>query len=160
MIASRQSQRKRTDLMPTAAKLTAAILFGALMWCVSELIKALLLPESNLGYFSEWNMLIGAVIGWRVAGGRAGTTWLNAVVYGLTAAFGMAGAALFLHSLARMLARSYGRVYEGPVEALEDVVRIVLADANSLVSPAVLGALTIGGAVGGLLTEWVARNYR
>lgn len=146
--------------MPTAAKLAAAILFGALAWWVSELVKPLFPEGTNLGRFAEWNALIGAVIGWRVAGTRARTTWPNAVAYGLTASLGMAGMALFLHSLMRMLARSYGRVYEGPVEAVVDVVRIMMDNAGMLLSPPVIGTLVVGGVVGGLATEWVARKYK
>ncbi len=146
--------------MPTAAKLAAAILFGALAWWVSELIKPLFPEGTNLGRFSEWNALIGALIGWRVAGTRARTTWSNAIAYGLTAALGMAAIALLMHSLVRMLARSYGRVYEGPVEALVDVVRIMVDNAGVLLSPPVIVTLLVGGVLAGLATEWVARNYK
>jgi hypothetical protein len=146
--------------MPTAAKLAAAILFGALAWLASELVKPLFPEGAAVGRFAEWNALIGAVIGWRVAGTRARTTWPNAVAYGLTTAFGMASVALFLHSMARMLGRSFSRVYEGPMEALIDVVRLMVENAPLILSPPVLLTLLIGGALGGLATEWVARNYR
>lgn len=146
--------------MPTAAKLAAAILFGALAWWASQFVKPLFPEGTNLGRFAEWNAAIGAVVGWRVAGTRARTTWANAVGNGVTSALGMAAIALFLHSVIRMLGQSYGRVYEGPMEALTDVVRIMLENAHLLLSPPVLLSLIVGGVLGGLATEWVARNYK
>jgi hypothetical protein len=146
--------------MPTAAKLVAAILFGALAWPVSQMIRPLVPDATHLGRFSELNALIGAVVGWQVAGGRAGTSWINAVANGLTAALGTAATALLIHSLMRMLARSFRRVYEGPMEALLDVIRIMIDNMGLVLSPAVLGPLLLGGILAGLVTEWFARNYR
>lgn len=146
--------------MPTAAKLAAAILFGSLAWYVSELIKPLFPEGTDLGRFSEYNAALGAVIGWRVAGGRARTTWPNAVAYGLTAALGMTMLALLLHSSARMISQSFRKVYEGPMEALVDVVRIMIENLQMIATPAVLVTLLVGGILGGLATEWVARNYK
>jgi hypothetical protein len=54
--------------MPTAAKLAAAILFGALAWLASELAIPFFPEGAAVGRFAEWNAAIGAVIGWRVAG--------------------------------------------------------------------------------------------
>ena len=146
--------------MPTAAKLAAAILFGALAWWVSELIKPLFPEGTDLGRFAEYNALLGAVIGWSVAGSRARTTWPNAVAYGLTAAVGTALVGLFLYSMVRMLNQSVRKVYEGPMEALADVVRIMLENTRFFANIDVLTILLVGGVLGGLLTEWVARNYR
>ena len=146
--------------MPTAAKLAAAILFGALAWWVSEMIKPLFPEGTDLGRFAEYNAALGAIIGWRVAGSRARTTWLNAVAYGLTAAVGTVIAGLFLYSLLRMLNQSVRKVYEGPMEALVDVVRIMLENVRFVANPDVLTILLLGGVLAGLVTEWVARNYK
>ena len=146
--------------MPTAAKLAAAILFAALAWWVSTLIKPLFPEGTDLGGFAEYNATLGAVIGWFVAGGRARTTWPNAVAYGLTAATGTVLLGLLLYSMLRMLRQSVRRVYEGPVEALVDVVRIMLENFQYISTPEVLLTLAFGGVLSGLLTKWVARNYR
>lgn len=146
--------------MPTAAKLAAAILFGALAWWVSEQIKPLFPEGTDLGRFSEYNAALGAVIGWHVAGGRARTTWPNAVAYGLTAALATVLLGLLLYSGSRMLSQSVRKVYEGPMEAMVDVVRIMLENSQRIATPEILATLAVGGVVGGLLTEWVARNYR
>jgi len=146
--------------MPTAAKLAAAILYAALAWWVSQMIKPLFPEGTDLGRFAEYNALIGLVIGWRVAGGRARTTWPNAVSYGLTSSLGTALMALFLHSASVMLSQTLRKVYEGPMEALVDIARIMAENAHFVAAPQVLATLVVGGVLAGLATEWVARNYR
>jgi hypothetical protein len=146
--------------MPTAAKLAAAVIFAALAWWVSQMVKQLFPAGTDLGRFAEYNALIGAVIGWRVAGERARTTWPNAVAYGLTAALAMTFMALFLHCAAIMINQSFQKVYEGPAEALIDIVRMMVENFQMIATPDVMGTLLVGGIVGGLATEWVARNYR
>ncbi|EYD75834.1 Tellurite resistance protein [Rubellimicrobium mesophilum DSM 19309] len=109
--------------MPTAAKLAAAILFGLLAWYVSDLVTLLFPDRTDFGRFAWYNAGLGAVVGWWIAGGRARTSWPNAVAYGITAAFCILLLSLFLNSTVVMLNQSMRRVYEGPVEALLDVVR-------------------------------------
>lgn len=146
--------------MPTAAKLAAAVLFGLLAWYISELIKPLFPEGTNLGRFAEYNAAVGAFIGWNVAGARARTTWPNAVAYGLTAALSMMLVALFLHSFVIMLSQSFRKVYEGPMEALADVGRLMVENFGMIATPEIMGTLLVGGILGGLATEWVARNYK
>lgn len=146
--------------MPTAAKLAAAILFGALAWLVSELVRPLFPEGTNLGRFALYNAMIGAVVGWGMAGARARTTWSNAVAYGLTAAASMVMSGLIIYGILKMVRQSTRRVYEGPVEAMVDVVRIIVEDAGKyLAQPEILLTLAVGGVVCGLITEWVGRNY-
>lgn len=146
--------------MPTAAKLAAAILFAALAWWASVLTKPLFPEGTELGWFPLYNALIGAFIGWRVAGARARTTWPNAVAYGLTTAAEMVAVALLLYSTLRMIRQSFGMVYEGPIEALADVARIMVENLRFVVAPEILVTLVVGGILAGLATEWVGRNYR
>ncbi|TNC52725.1 TrgA family protein [Rubellimicrobium rubrum] len=145
--------------MPTSAKLAAAVLFGVLAWFVSELVKPLFPESSGLGRFSEYNALIGLVIGWRIWGRRARTTWANAVAYGLTSALATTLVTLFLHSLGRMVAQSFRRVYDGPMEALVDVAQLMIKNGQMILTQEVVVTLLVGGVLGGLATEWVARNY-
>jgi len=95
-----------------------------------------------------------------VAGARARTTWPNAVAYGLTAALSMMLVALFLHSFVIMLSQSFRKVYEGPMEALADVGRLMVENFGMIATPEIMGTLLVGGILGGLATEWVARNYK
>lgn len=146
--------------MPTAAKLAAAILFGALAWYISELVKPLFPEGTDLGRFSEYNALVGVFAGWRVAGPQARTTWPNAVSYGLTAALTMLVLTVLIHSFNGMLTRSLRRIYQGPMEALIDVVRISTGHLQMISTPEIMGTLLVGGVIGGLLTEWVGRNFK
>lgn len=146
--------------MPTAAKLAAAVFFGALAWYVSQLIEPLFPEGTDMGRFAEYNALVGMVIGWCIAGARARTTWPNAVAYGLTAALSMTLMALFLHSATIMISQSFRKVYEGPMEAMIDVVRIMVDNFQKVSTLEIMGTLLVGGIVAGLATEWVARNYR
>jgi ABC-type xylose transport system permease subunit len=146
--------------MPTATKLVAALIFGALAWIVSEAIKPVFPPGTDFGRFSEYNALLGLVIGWRVAGRQTPATWASAVASGLTTAVGMVVLGLLLHSAKRMIDLSLQRVYDGPMEALLDVVRIMLNNVQYLIGPSVLATLALGGVLGGLTIQWVARNTR
>ncbi len=146
--------------MPTSAKLAAAVLFAALAWWLSQLTRPLFPEGTDLGRFAEYNAAIGAFVGWRIAGARARTTWPNAVAYGLTAAISMVGLALLIYSGTIMLTQSTRRVYEGPVEALVDVVRLMVENVRFVSTPEIIVSLLVGGVLSGLATEWVARNYR
>ena len=146
--------------MPTAAKLAAAILFGVLTWYVSDLVTRLFPDRADFGRFIQYNAALGAVVGWSVAGGRARTTWPNAVAYGITAALSIMLLALLVNSLAVMLNQSFNRVYEGPVEALVDVVRLMIDKFLIIATPQIMATLLVGGIFGGLATEWVARKYK
>lgn len=146
--------------MPTAAKLAAAILFGLLAWYVSEMVIHLFPERTEPGRFSEYNAVLGVIVGWWVAGARARTTWPNAVAYGLTAALSMMLLALFLHSLIVMLNQSLHRVYDGPLEAVLDVVRLMLDKFSMIATPEIMATLLVGGVVGGIATEWVGRKYK
>jgi len=146
--------------MPTAAKLAAAVLFAALAWFASELIKPLFPEGSDVGRFSEINAVIGAIAGWRVAGPRARTTLQGAVSYGLTTTIVMTVSALFLHSFAVMIRQSLRKLYDGPVEAVAGVFEIMFHNFMMIATPEVLGTILVGGMVAGLVTEWFGRNFR
>ena len=82
------------------------------------------------------------------------------MAYGLTAALSMTLMALFLHSATIMISQSFRKVYEGPMEAMIDVVRIMVDNFQKVSTLEIMGTLLVGGIVAGLATEWVARNYR
>lgn len=146
--------------MPTAAKLAAAVFFGALAWYVSLLIIPLFPEGTDLGRFPLVNALIGGAIGWRVAGPKAPATWTAAVAYGLTAAVTMTFVALFLHSFVLMIRQSLRRVYEGPMEAFLGVIDIMTENLAFMATPRVVGTILVGGIIAGLATEWFGRRYR
>ena len=70
--------------MPTAGKLVAAIVFGALAWFVTELCHPLFPDAREPTYFVEITIGFGILMGWIVAGSRAGMGINAAIGYGLT----------------------------------------------------------------------------
>ncbi len=144
--------------MPTAAKLAAAVFFGALGFVVSMLIIPLFPEGTDLGWFQEVNTGIGLAMGWVVAGSRAGTGYVSAFSYGLTAMLAMVFWGLLIHSGVIMLERSLRKLYSGPVEALEDVFALMAEHGQMLLTPEILITLIGGSFLGGLFVEWVSRR--
>ena len=69
------------------------------------------------------------------------------------AALGILG--LFTHASAEMLKLSLRKVYDGPAQAVVAIFEIGLKFGSVVATPEVIGALLIGGAIGGVLTEAV-----
>jgi hypothetical protein len=146
--------------MWTAAKLVAGVLFAGLAWYASQLIKPEFPEGTDLGWFAEVNAAIGFVMGWIIAGTRAGGSWSAAVSYGLTTAVAMTVAGLFLHSGAEMVRRSLMRVYDGPAEAVVAVFELMVEHGLIMATAPIIGTLLIGGVMAALLVEITGRNFR
>ena len=69
-------------------------------------------------------------------------------------------AALFVFSLERMLVNAFRRAYDGPVDAIVDVIAIGIDYGEILLKPDVFGVLILGGIFAGLLSDWAARRWR
>ncbi|NAZ36263.1 TrgA family protein [Rubellimicrobium sp. CFH 75288] len=146
--------------MPTAAKLAAALLFAALAWIVSRLTFPLWPEGADPGRFAEINAAVGLVLGWRMAGARAGTGWTSGIGHGLTTAVAVAFVSLFLHSFAEMIRQSLRKFYDGPMEAVVAVFGLLVEQGARLGSPQTVGVLLAGGAAAGLVTAWCGRHFR
>jgi hypothetical protein len=146
--------------MPTAARMAAAVLFGALTWYVSQLIEPLFPEGSDLGWYAEINAVIGFILGWVVAGSRAGGSWSAAVSYGMTTMVAIVFWGLLLHSGGEMVRKSLRKMYDGPSEAVVDVFGLMWEYANLMATQPVLLTLLIGGIAAGLITEVFGRNFR
>ena len=149
--------------MPTAGRLVAAILFAPLFWYASVLALPYypLAEEPAPKAFALVNAGLALVLGWSVAGSRAGKgTWAGAVSYGLTAGIAIAISALFLHSFIQMVQLSLRKVYDGPADAVIGVFRLMFDNAAVLAKADVGIVLGGGSVIAGLVTEWFGRNYR
>jgi len=144
--------------MPTMARLVGAILYAALAWYVSELIKPFFEDGFDPGYFSEVNAVVGLYIGWTIAGSRGGTGYMNAVSYGLTATVAMTLLGLFVHSSYDMIQRSLRKQYDGPVEAVVNIAELGLEHAKTMAQPEVLIPLVAGGVLAALVVEFTGRR--
>lgn len=145
--------------MPTGAKLAAAVLFGALAWYASGLVMDLMDPGTQPPYYAQVNAVIGAAMGWLVAGSRARGPWMAAVSYGLTAVLAMIFWWLFLHSFYEMIVAATRGLYgSDPTLAVVDVFRLMLDHAMLMNNSTVITTFVAGAVVCGLLTEWVGRR--
>lgn len=146
--------------MPTAAKIAAALLFAALAWIASRLTFPLWPEGSSPGRFAEVNAALGLVLGWRMAGARAGQGAAAAIGTGLTTAVTVAVLALFVHGFVLMMGDALRRRFDGPVEALVAVFGHLVEQARLLASAPVIATILGGGILAGLVTEWFGRNFR
>jgi len=145
--------------MPTSARLVAAILFAVVAWFTSELIKLLLPPETNFGWFTQANTVLGFLIGWVFVDKRAGYTYSGALGYGLTGGVLLIIWGLFMHSFWEMIERSLRKQYEGPVEAVMSVFELMFENALVLINPAVIATLLVGSMGAAILVEWIGRRF-
>lgn len=145
--------------MPTAARLVASILFAALAWYVSEMVKELLPPEENPGRLSEINAVVGLILGWRVGGNKAGDTYTNAISYGLTTGAAVVFCCLFINASIEMLDRAFRKSYDGATEAVVGVFEIMIEYTAFLKDANVILTAVVGSIFAGLITEWFGRRF-
>jgi hypothetical protein len=145
--------------MPTAPKLIAALLFAALAYFVSDLVKPLLPDGTQVGLLSQVNALVGAFFGWRIMGMRAGNSMQASLGYGLTTAFAITFWSLLIWCGYLMVIQSTRLRYSGPLEAIQGMFEMMWSYALAMATAPVLGSLILGALVFGWLTEQVARRY-
>ena len=145
--------------MPTAPKLIAALLFGALAFFISDLVKPQLPEGTQLGLFGPINAAVGALMGWRISGARAGFSMRASLGYGLTTTAITVFWCLFIWAGYIMVEASMRLRYDGPMDALQDMGVMMVEYARTLATPSILGSLFVGSLFFGWLTEQVARRY-
>lgn len=146
-------------MYPTAAKMTAALLFAALAWWISDLAKPNMPDGTPVGLLSPVNAAFGFLMGWRISGRNAGRGYVNALGYGWTAAACIVLWALAFWAGWEMLDRSINLFYEGPVEAIEAAVALMVDYAAYLSSLSVMLSMLIGAGFCALVVEWVAARH-
>ena len=112
--------------MPTAAKLIAAIFFAFLGWFCGDLVVPLLPEGTNPGWLNEVLAVLGALIGSRISGRRAGDGLRPSLGYGLTSSALILFWGAFVFAGYEMYQLSLDRRYDGPIEALQSMVGIGL----------------------------------
>jgi hypothetical protein len=146
--------------MPTAARLVGALSLAVLAFVVSKMIIAEMVWLSEFGYFTEVNVALGLIFGWRVIGRNAGHGMRDAVSSGIGAMFVMVLSGLFLQSGNTMIDQSMDRRYDGPVEAVLDIALIGYENFLIMARPHILITLLLGGILCGMLAEWAWRRWR
>ena len=147
-------------MMPTAARLIAALILAATAWIASQTVKPYLPEGLNFGWFDQVNICWGLVIGWRVIGSRAGRGRSAAIGNGLTGAFVLMFWAILLQAMNEMLRMSLKGRYDGPTDAILDVFEMCWEYLLVLINPDVIGLVLIGGIIAGVTAELANRVWR
>ncbi|NRB00739.1 MAG: TrgA family protein [Rhodobacteraceae bacterium] len=145
--------------MPTAAKIVGAVLFAALAYFVTDLMKPTLPEGTQVGLFSPINAFFGFIMGWRLIGARAGNGLYAAFGSGLTAAAATFFWCLLFWGGHQMLDKSIKLRYSDPTEALTDMASMMMEDAVTVSNLETLGALIVGSFLVAWLTEGASRRW-
>ena len=148
-----------TDSMPTTGKGVAAILMAIIAWDGSEMYRPLMPEGTDFGWFNYVNVGLGLLSGWIVIGTRLNRSYSDAIGAGLTGVAALVFWAVMIQAFNEMLRLALERRYKGPVEALVSVFELALDFAVNLLHTPLLILLIGGGAVVGLICEFVARRF-
>ena len=141
--------------MPTAGRLSAAVLF-ALLGIAFAFLTTPTFPEARApGYWYPLNAVVGIFVGWKIVGSRVGRGIAAGIGSGITGTVALLFWVLFFVSFAEMIRKSMRHAYDDPVEAIVGVFEIMgeyalqFADVN-------LGiALLVGSIVVGFIVEFI-----
>jgi len=145
--------------MPTAAKLTAAVFFALLGWFAGDLVKPLLPEGTPANWLNETLAIIGALMGTIMSGRNAGRGVRAGFGYGLTTVALIAFWGIFAFAFQRMLSMSLDNRFKGPIEAIQEMVGIMMDHAVLVAVTPIVSTAIIGGLFGGWITEWVAKRW-
>lgn len=145
--------------MPTAAKLSAAALFALVAFVSAQLFIPAMPQGSAIGYFREISTGIGLVVGWFFMGKRAGQGYAVSISAGIQSSLVLLFWVLLVFGSVAMYYKSVRMMYDGPMEAVLGVFDEMLTYAKMLAAPATPIALAVGGALAGMVIEWVDRRW-
>lgn len=146
--------------MPTAAKLAAAVAFALVAVITAQLYIPYLPEGTQLGWFRPITGIIGFVVGWMVMGGLAGHGYRAAAESGIRTALTVVFWALLGFSIYLMVDRSMKMMYDGPMEAVLGTFQLMFEYGKKMLVPEVIGAVLIGGVLGGWFAEWAGKRWR
>lgn len=145
--------------MPTAAKLFAAIALAIAGFFTGALVLPYLPVVAKSGILPVVAACFGLILGWRVIGRAVGKgMWMTAQA-GMRASVYMVVLVLFFLGLVQMVRYSTRLRYDGPMEALTDIVSQGIDFGYAALKPDVVIVLLLGGALAGVLSEWAHRRW-
>ncbi|OYW59531.1 MAG: hypothetical protein B7Z10_02945 [Rhodobacterales bacterium 32-66-7] len=145
--------------MPTGARAIGAVSFMVLGWLIANAYVANMPFDQAVGYLRELTAVIGFFSGWIVMGNSVGRGYFGAAGSGWKTMIVIVFWALLGFSVWEMLIISTKLRYDGPMEAAVDVFAIMLKRSQILFSVDCLAVFFVGGAIGGMLTEYAARRW-
>lgn len=144
--------------MPTMPKLISAVIMALLGYGAADAVGGHLPPEVLQNGLRPVSAFFGIIVGWRYLGRKVGEAWRTAIGFGLSATVALVLISLLWFSGYEMIKRSLRLAYGGPFEALQDMVQIAIDQAQYLGHGDVIVVLAGGGALCGLIAEFIARR--
>ncbi|NEY91337.1 TrgA family protein [Tabrizicola oligotrophica] len=145
--------------MPTAPKLTAAVIFALVAAIAAHLFIPALPEGTQVKLFREISAAIGFLCGWLIMGRMTGRGMVEAINRGLVTSVSILFWCLLVFSIYFMIRKSTRMMYDGPMEAVLGIFEMMLEFGMLLKSPATPVALAAGGVLGGMLTEAASRRW-
>jgi hypothetical protein len=146
--------------MPTGAKLVAAVCFAIVGWLAAEAYIPQLPADTRTGYFREIMAVLGFVLGWMTLGPNVGRGYGDAASIGMRTSFLLVFWGLLGMSIYFMVRRSTRMIYDNAGDAALDVPMLMLQYAGLMGSVPLIAVLALGGAIGGVLTEFAGRRWK
>lgn len=146
--------------MPTLARLIAGAGFAALAWLASAMIEPGIPEGIRTQWFAAVDAALGAVLGWRILGARAGRGVLASVGVGISAAAAIYAAACAVWAVQQTLRAATRLRYDGPAEALEGALRRLVDFAALGARWEVMALLLLAAAGIGALSDLTAERRR
>lgn len=145
--------------MPTGAKIIAALSFAALCWLVSGLIPPLLPEGTPTPLLQPVNAAVGFIMGWRILGNNAGRGVVQSIGHSSTATVASLFWCLIIWSGEVMITRSMRLLYDGPIEALQDMAVEAIEFIKLIATPEIIIGLLVGTFVAAVLAEGAAKRW-
>ena len=145
-------------MYPTFAKMIAALGFAAAAWYVTGLVFPNLPEGTPTSRLQPVNAAFGFLLGWRIMGRKAGLGYVNALGIGWSCAAAIALTCIFVWAFVEMIERSIDLFYDGPVDAIESGVVLMIDYGSYMIPGPVLPACLIGATIVALVTEWVSHR--
>lgn len=145
--------------MPTGGKLVGAIVFAMLAYWLSDLVKPLLPENKSAGLMSEFNALIGLVMGWKIMGKGAGETYRQTFGYGLTTVAATVFWCLTMWAGYEMLRQAIRKRFDGPMEALREMAQLFLDYGRLIAVQDIIWPAIVGGLFLAWVTHFFARRW-
>jgi len=144
--------------MPTAARLTGAILFALVGYFIFVTMTPVYGEEVVPRYLLPLCLATGLWAGWVLCGSQANSIG-KGIGTGLTAIVAQAFWILTILAFVTMIARSLRKRYDGPVEAITDVFALMFEDVQRFATPDIGMVLLVGGLAAGIVTGYIGKKF-
>ena len=151
--------RNDSALMPTIPKLFGALGLALTGFATVTQLAPHLNAETKTGGLLLVASSFGMLLGWRVIGPEAHGALSRLISIGFRGAFYLGIWTLLFLGSVQMLFKALRMRYDGPMEALGDVLSQGIAVGYMVLQLDVVAVLFIGGALTAILTAWAGRRW-